>query len=224
MDFDVIMSILLIIGIDIVLGGDNAIVIALASRNLPVSVKNKAIFFGTGLAVIIRIILTILAVFLLKIPFLQLVGGILLIFIAYNLLTDNGDDASAIKPASTLLSAVRTIVFADVVMGFDNVLAIAGAANGHIVLVMIGLLFSVPIIVGGSKIILIFMEKHPSLIYVGAGILGYTAGNMIVHEPRLSDFFTNHAFLQIVIPFVTISIVILAGYITNIIKPKKIHN
>ncbi|WP_416828754.1 TerC family protein [Ectobacillus polymachus] len=224
MDFDVIMSILLIIGIDIVLGGDNAIVIALASRNLPVSVKNKAIFFGTGLAVIIRVILTILAVFLLKIPFLQLVGGILLIFIAYNLLTDNGDDASTIKPASTLFSAVRTIVFADVVMGFDNVLAIAGAANGHIVLVMIGLLFSVPIIVGGSKIILIFMEKHPSLIYVGAGILGYTAGNMIVHEPRLSDFFTNHAFLQIVIPFVTISIVILAGYITNIIKPKKVHN
>lgn len=224
MDFDVIMSILIIIGIDIVLGGDNAIVIALASRNLPVSVKNRAIFFGTGLAVIIRIILTILAVFLLKIPFLQFVGGMLLIFIAYNLLTENGEDTSSIKPASTLLSAVRTIVFADVVMGFDNVLAIAGAANGHIVLVMIGLLFSVPIIVGGSKIILIFMEKHPSLVYFGAGILGYTAGNMIVHEPRLSVIFSTYSFLQVVVPIVTIVLVLSAGYLTNIMKPKKIHH
>ena len=116
----------MIVGIDVVLGGDNAIVIALASRNLPESKRNKAILIGTLLAIVLRIILTILAVYLLDIPFLQLIGGILLTFIAVNLLTDNSNDLSSIQGKTTLFQAVRTIVFADLVMGFDNVIAIAG--------------------------------------------------------------------------------------------------
>ena len=120
----------MIVGIDVVLGGDNAIVIALASRNLPESKRNKAILIGTLLAIVLRIILTILAVYLLDIPFLQLIGGVLLTLIAVNLLTDNSNDLSSIQGKTTLFQAVRTIVFADLVMGFDNVIAIAGALTG----------------------------------------------------------------------------------------------
>ncbi|WP_028402585.1 TerC family protein [Ectobacillus panaciterrae] len=224
MDLDFLMSVLIIIGIDIVLGGDNAIVIALASRNLPEKQRNKAIFLGTGLAIVIRILLTIVAVYLLQIPFLQLVGGILLLFIAYNLLADEGDDLSNIKASTTLMAAVRTIVFADIVMGFDNVLAIAGAAEGHIILVVLGLLVSVPIIIWGSKLILTFMERYPSLVYVGAGILAYTAGKMILHEHRLANFFAQYPYLDFALPIITVIAVLSAGYIMNQIKMKKAHN
>lgn len=122
----------MIVGIDVVLGGDNAIVIALASRNLPESKRNKAISIGTLLAIVLRIVLTILAVYLLDIPFLQLIGGVLLTLIAVNLLTDNSNDLSSIQGKTTLFQAVRTIVFADLVMGFDNVIAIAGRDSREI--------------------------------------------------------------------------------------------
>ncbi|UOY92145.1 TerC family protein [Ectobacillus sp. JY-23] len=223
MELDFLMSVLVIIGIDIVLGGDNAIVIALASRNLPAQQRNKAIFIGTGLAILIRILLTIVAVYLLKIPFLQLVGGILLLFIAYNLLTDDGDDLSNIKAGATLSAAIRTIVFADIVMGFDNILAIAGAANGHIILVVLGLLVSVPIIVWGSKIILTLMERFPALVYVGAGILAYTAGTMMLHEPRLEGFFAKYPIIDYALPIGMVLLVLLVGYTMNQIKMKKAH-
>lgn len=215
MDLEFITSILVIIGIDIVLGGDNAIVIALASRNLPERQRNKAIFIGTGLAVVVRVLLTIVAVYLLTIPFLQLVGGLFLIYIAYNLIVDEDDGAANIKGGTTLFSAIRTIVFADLVMGFDNVIAIAGASGGHILLVILGLLVSVPIIVWGSKLILKLMERFPIIIYIGAGILGYTAGSMIVHEKRLASFFEANSILAPVIQFSTIVLVIAAGMITN---------
>ena len=171
MDLEFLTSVLMIVGIDVVLGGDNAIVIALASRNLPESKRNKAILIGTLLAIVLRIILTILAVYLLDIPFLQLIGGVLLTLIAVNLLTDNSNDLSSIQGKTTLFQAVRTIVFADLVMGFDNVIAIAGAAHGRFLLVIIGLLISIPIIIWGSKLILILMERFPFLIYCGAAIL-----------------------------------------------------
>ncbi len=176
MDLEFLTSVLMIVGIDVVLGGDNAIVIALASRNLPESKRNKAILIGTLLAIVLRIVLTILAVYLLDIPFLQLIGGVLLTLIAVNLLTDNSNDLSSIQGKTTLFQAVRTIVFADLVMGFDNVIAIAGAAHGRFSLVIIGLLISIPIIIWGSKLILMLMERFPFLIYCGAAILAYTAG------------------------------------------------
>lgn len=224
MDFEFLTQILIIVGIDIVLGGDNAIVIALASRNLPENKRNKAIFLGTGLAVIVRILLTIIAVYLLQIPYLQLIGGIFLIFIAYNLLTGDEDDSSKIRGGTTLASAIRTIVFADLVMGFDNVIAVAGAAEGSFLLVMIGLFISVPIIIWGSKLILLLMEKFPILVYAGAAILAYTAGNMITHEEQLYTFFHNHPIFTIAIPVSTIIVVILSGWLKNQLTIHKVHS
>ncbi|HHW39055.1 MAG TPA: TerC family protein [Bacillales bacterium] len=213
MDFELLSQILIIIGIDIVLGGDNAIVIALACRNLPVNRRNKAILIGTGLAIIVRIALTILAVYLLMIPYLQLVGGLFLIYIAYNLLTEEGDDVNKIRGGTSLFQAVRTIVVADLVMGFDNVLAVAGAAGGKIMLVVVGLLISIPIIVWGSKIILKFMERFPIIIYIGAGILALTAGKMITHEERIQPLLETYSYSYYIIPLITIVFVLVAGLI-----------
>ncbi len=185
MELELITSILIIIGIDIVLGGDNAIVIALACRNLPERYRNKAIVIGTLLAIICRIILTVGAVYLLAIPFLQFVGGVLLIYIAVQLIMDHGEE-TIVKGSSSLAVAIKTIVVADIVMGIDNVMAVAGAAHGNFYLVIIGLVFSIPIIIWGSKIILVAMEKYPIIIHLGASILCYTAGKMIINEPRVA--------------------------------------
>ncbi|WP_093137511.1 TerC family protein [Salinibacillus kushneri] len=217
-----IMSILAIIGIDLVLGGDNAIVIALASRNLPRSQRNKAIIWGTGLAICIRVLLTAVALYLLQIPFLKLVGGLLLIYIAIHLLTDDEDEPD-IKGSDNLLSAIKTIVFADVVMGFDNVIALAGASGGNIILVIIGLLISVPIIIWGSKIILLFMEKFPILVYIGASILAYTAGEMILGEERLQSLFEQYYALQYILPIATILFVVIVGQYINQRKIKTVN-
>jgi YjbE family integral membrane protein len=214
LDIEIIKSILIIIGIDIVLGGDNAIVIALASRNLPEHQRNKAIIWGTGLAIVIRILLTAVALYLLQIPFLKLIGGLLLIYIAVNLLTDK-DEGIEIEAKDNLLSAIKTIVFADMIMGFDNVLAIAGASNDHLELVIIGLLISVPIIIWGSKIILYFMEQFPALVYIGAGILAFTAAETILGEERLKPIFDHYEFLYNLIPFGTILFVLVTGFIVN---------
>ncbi len=218
MELDFLTSILMIVGIDVVLGGDNAIVIALASRNLPESKRNKAILIGTVLAIVLRILLTILAVYLLDIPFLQLIGGILLTLIAVNLLTDNSNNLSSIQGKTTLFQAIRTIVFADLVMGFDNVLAIAGAAHGNFTLVIIGLLISIPIIIWGSKLILLFMERFPFLIYCGGAILAYTAGRMVTHEVRLANFFQHNPTFATSMPFLFIFTVLAIGFIVQHIK------
>lgn len=218
MDLEIITSILLIIGIDIILGGDNAIVIALACRNLPENKRNKAIVLGTVLAVLIRIVVTIAAVFLLKVPFLQFAGGVFLLLLAYKLLIDHSDDTSNIKAGITLFAAIKTIVIADLIMGIDNVIAIAGAAHGNIYLVILGLCVSIPIIIWGSKVILYLMERFPILIYFGAGILAYTAGKMIVSEERLHYLFDSYQPLFSMIPFLSICIILFAGLLTNRIK------
>ncbi|MCP8615583.1 TerC family protein [Salirhabdus salicampi] len=210
LDLEIIKAILIIIGIDIVLGGDNAIVIALASRNLPEKQRNKAILWGTAFAIGVRVILTAVALYLLQIPFLKLVGGLLLIYIAVKLLADDEADPN-IQPKDNLLSAIKTIVFADIVMGFDNVLAIAGASHGNIWLVVMGLLVSVPIIIWGSKLILHFMEKYPIIVYIGASILAYTAAEMILGEERLHHFYDQYHFTHYLLPIITILFVIVVG-------------
>ncbi len=192
----------MIIGIDLILGGDNAIVIAMACRNLPEKQRSKAIIFGTILAVFCRILLTIMAVYLLQIPFLKLAGGIFLLYIAFSFITGNEDDPS-INSYQSLGKAIQTIVLADLVMGFDNVIAIAGAANGHFELVLFGLVISIPIIVWGSHIILLLMNRFPIIIYAGGGILAYTAGKMIAHEKWTQVVFSNHPSLQLTIPYAT---------------------
>ncbi|ADI27675.1 TerC family protein [Geobacillus sp. C56-T3] len=184
-----IVSILLIIGIDVILGGDNAVVIALASRNLPEQKRNVAIIVGTALAIAVRIVLTVAVVWLLTIPFLQLAGGVVLFWIALKLIRQKDEKPTMIKAEPSLWKAIQTIVAADVAMGLDNVIAIAGAAQGHIGLVVFGFLCSVPIIILGSKIILYAMERFPILIYAGGALLAYTAGKMIAAEERLRPFY-----------------------------------
>ncbi|AOL33698.1 TerC family protein [Geobacillus thermoleovorans] len=184
-----IVSILLIIGIDVILGGDNAVVIALASRNLPEQKRNVAIIVGTALAIAVRIVLTVAVVWLLTIPFLQLAGGVVLFWIALKLIGQKDEKPTMIKAEPSLWKAIQTIVAADVAMGLDNVIAIAGAAQGHIGLVVFGFLCSVPIIILGSKIILYAMERFPILIYAGGALLAYTAGKMIAAEERLRSFY-----------------------------------
>lgn len=183
-------GLLSIIIIDLVLAGDNAVVIALAARRLPRALQKKAIFWGTFGAVALRIVLTIGVVYLLELPGLMLVGGLLLIPIAWKLLrqNDNGDDPH-VREATGFWAAIRTIVVADALMGLDNVLGIAGAAKGHIGLVVIGLMISVPLIVWGSTLILRLMERFPVIIYVGAGTIAWTAARMIAHDHFLAAWF-----------------------------------
>lgn len=219
LETDFLISLLQIIAIDILLGGDNAIVIALASRNLPETQRNKAIFLGTGLAIIVRIILTVLAVYLLNIPYLYLIGGVLLVIIAYKLILEEDEDLN-VKAGKSLSDAVKTIVFADIAMGLDNVLAVAGAAHGNIILVMIGLLVSVPIIIWGSKIILHFMERFPLLIYLGAGVLAFTAAGMITEEKMIHSVFADNPLLEYGVYIFLILGVIFGGIFTNKLKGK----
>ncbi|MBH0228796.1 TerC family protein [Halobacillus yeomjeoni] len=214
MTWDMLEPILIIISIDIILGGDNAVVIALASRNLPEEQRNKAILFGTGLAIVARILLTTVALYMLQIPFLQLIGGILLFFIALKLLLDTGEDQH-ITPGDSLIAAVKTIVFADIVMGFDNVLAIAGASHNNIVLVIIGLLVSVPIIVWGSRFILMLMDRFPLLIYFGAGLLAYTAAEMIAEDSYVLHILYEFPKITHWLPLFSVMFVVLLGYILN---------
>jgi len=179
-----------IVVIDLVLAGDNAIVIALAARNLPKLHQRKAILWGTLGAVVVRTSLTVAVLWLLQVPGLMLAGGALLVWIAYRLLTgDDGGREHDVAPAASFWAAMRTIVIADAVMGLDNVLAVAGAAHGSILLVVLGLLISIPIVVWGSTLILHWLERFPSLLYVGGAVLAWTAVKMITGEPFLEEFF-----------------------------------
>jgi YjbE family integral membrane protein len=176
-------ALLAIIVIDLVLAGDNAIVIALAARNLPEKEKTRAIVWGTVGAIVVRAAMTMGVVWLLKIPGLMLIGGLLLIWIAVRLIAPNesGDDHS--PTATTFWGAMKTIVIADAVMGVDNVLAVAGAAHGSFVLVVLGLLISIPIVVWGSRLVLKLIERFPSVIMIGGGVLAFTAAKMVLKEP-----------------------------------------
>ena len=178
-----------IVIIDLVLAGDNAIVIALAARNLPPHLRSKAIAWGTIGAIVVRSAMTIVVVWLLKIPGLLLAGGALLLWIAYKLLIDNNDDEShGISSATNFWGAMRTIVVADAVMGLDNVLAVAGAAHGSFLLVVLGLLISIPIVIWGSQLILKFVTKYPAIVYIGAGVLVWTGVKMMTTEPLVKEY------------------------------------
>lgn len=182
-----------IILIDLVLAGDNAIVIALAARNLPSHLQRKAIVWGTVGAIVVRSVMTIGVVWLLKIPGLMALGGLGLLWIAYRLIAEDGGGDEHGPTATTFWGAMRTIVVADALMGVDNVLGVAGAAHGAIDLVVIGLLVSVPIVVFGSSIVLKLVERFPIIIHAGAAVLAFTAGKMIVGEPLLDAVFDPHA-------------------------------
>ncbi len=184
-------ALLAIVLIDLVLAGDNAIVIALAARSLPAHLQKKAIVWGTVGAIVVRSLMTIGVVWLLRIPGLLLVGGLGLLWIAYKLIADQSDDEEHGVGASTFWGAMKTIVVADALMGIDNVLGVAGAAHGAFDLVVIGLLISIPIVVFGSTMVLKLVERFPWIMYVGAAVLAFTAARMIVSEPWLAGVFGN---------------------------------
>jgi YjbE family integral membrane protein len=181
-------ALMAIVVIDLVLAGDNAIVIALAARNLPKPLQRRAVLWGTLGAVVVRASLTVGVLWLLQVPGLMLAGGALLMWIAYRLLTgDDGGREHDLAPAMSFWAAMRTIVIADAVMGLDNVLAVAGAAHGSMLLVVLGLVISIPIVVWGSTLILHWIERFPSLLYIGGAVLAWTAARMIVGEPLVEE-------------------------------------
>jgi len=209
------MALLKIIAIDIILSGDNAIVIAMATKRLPKYQQNKAIIIGTSGAVLLRVILAMIVVYLLQIPFVHLFGGVLLLFIAYNVLVEKKTEKPIVS-SNGLSKAVWTIIIADAVMSLDNVVAIAGAANGHVVMIAIGVAISIPIMIFGSKLIVRIMETYRWIAYVGAGILAWTAGEMIMQEASIVHLLhlDEKAFMYAIIAGLT-AFILLIGYLKN---------
>lgn len=205
------IALLNIIFIDLILAGDNAIVIGMAARKLPVHIQKKAIMLGTAGAVLLRIAATLIVVWLLKIPWLLAIGGVMLVYIAYKVLADDGGHES-IAAKDSLWPAVRTIVIADAAMGLDNVIAVAGASKQHMILVVLGLLISVPIVIWGSTIFIKLLERFPWIAYVGAAVLAYTASHMITEEPHFLPFFTDKPVLRYLFIAIIILGVLWAGY------------
>ena len=204
-----------VVMIDLVLAGDNAIVIGMAARNVPVEHRQKAIFLGMGGAIFVRVLATAGVVYLLQVPGLLLAGGVLLIWIAYKLLAEDQGNRHEIDAKDSLFAAVRTIVIADAVMGIDNVLGVAGAAHGSILLVALGLLISVPIIIWGSTFFIKCVEKYPLVIYAGAGILAWTAAKMIVGEPLLDAVFKPFPAMQWMVMAAAVAGVLGSGWLRN---------
>ncbi|HEV6967733.1 MULTISPECIES: TerC family protein [Roseateles] len=190
------IALLKIIWVNVLLSGDNAVVIALAARNLPASQQKRAIVFGSGAAIVLRVVLTLFAVRLLQLPWLKLIGAVLLLWIGIQLLADDEGEAD-VHAHSSLWSAVRTILVADLVMSLDNVIAVAAAANSapenlRVILLVIGLGLSIPLIIFGSTLLLKLMERFPAIITLGAALLGFVAGEMATTDAAVHEWFETH--------------------------------
>lgn len=181
------IAVLQIVWIDILLSGDNAVVIAMACRSLPERQRRIGILLGAGTAVVLRIAFALVVSTLLGVPFLRILGGVLLLWIAVKLVTGEDEEAHDLDPSQTLWRAVRTIAIADAVMSLDNVVAIAAASKGHPELFVIGLLLSIPLIVTGASLIAALIQRFPAVIWAGAGLLGWIAGEMIVTDPLIAS-------------------------------------
>ena len=179
---------------NIVLSGDNAVVIAMAARRLPADQQKKAVFWGSAAAIVMRIILTLVAIQLLALPYLKLIGAVLLVYIGVQLLTDgDGDEEEGAhkEVRHGMGAAIRTILIADLVMSLDNVIAVAAAAKGNTLLLIVGLAVSVPLIIFGSTLLMKVMDRFPFIITFGAALLGFLAGEMLVSDPAVSHWFTS---------------------------------
>ena len=191
MTAEFLTGLLSIIVIDLVLAGDNALLIGLIAKSLPKKQQKKVIIIGTFGAIIVRILLTIVAVRLLEIDGLLLAGGVVLIYIAYKIILSN--DEMSINPSKKgVWGAIGTIMLADILMGIDNVIGVAGAAHGNFLLVIIGLFISIPIVVWGSSLVIKLINRFPIIIYIGAGVLGWTASKMIMKDGYVAPFFQSH--------------------------------
>ena len=213
-----IISILQIIAIDLVLGGDNAIVIALACKNLPEKQRKLGIFYGALGAIVLRVLMVFFASALLLISGLKIIGGVLLFWIGIKLILDsNKENSLNVNQENNLFGAIKTIIIADFVMSLDNSVAIAGAADGNIYLVIFGLLLSVPIIIWGSNIILKLIDKYPIIIYLGSALLGWIAGDMIQTDIFTTTYFEAHEILKY-FPFIGSLFVILYSLMFKLLR------
>ncbi|MEJ6021459.1 TerC family protein [Ramlibacter sp. PS4R-6] len=187
-----------IIWINIILSGDNAVVIALAARTLPPHQQRMAVLWGAGAAVVLRVVLTVVAVKLLALPYLQIVGGLLLLWIGVQLLSEDDEDANDTdeEKASNLMSAIRTILIADLVMSLDNVIAVAAAAGGSTTLLVLGLAISIPLVIFGATLMVKLMERYPIIVVAGAGLIGWVAGETIVSDAILKDVLEANKWLH----------------------------
>lgn len=205
-----------IVVIDLALAGDNAIVIALAARGLPARSRRLAIIWGTVGAIVVRCAMTLIVVWLLGIPGLMAAGGLVLVWIAYKLMKPQGaEPGHEVRPAVGFWAAMQTIVIADAAMGLDNVLAVAGAAHGSFLLVVLGLLISIPIVIWGSTLILGWIERYPWIVHLGVAVLAWTAAKMIVDEPLFKDFFAAHLAAAFALYAAVIGGVFGAGFIAS---------
>ncbi len=220
-----------IIWIDILLSGDNAVVIALASRNLPPELKRKVVFWGAAFAIGLRVVFTLLTNFLLDMPWIKAIGAVLLIWVAVKLLLSEEEDTSKIKPADSLRQAIQTIAIADLVMSLDNVLAIAAAAKGSVGLIIFGLLASIPLVIAGSQLILKVLHRYPILVWAGATLLGWVAGEIFSHDVGITKTLGWHmpsinimSFSVNAAPVIGAIIVLILGFIVTQrrLKHKKI--
>ena len=196
---------------NIILSGDNAVVIALAARSLPPHQQKQAIFWGSGAAVVLRVVLTLIAVKLLELPYLQIIGGLLLLWIGVQLLGDEDDEEGESSETGGLMAAVRTILIADLVMSLDNVIAVAAAAKGSMVLLVLGLLISIPLVVFGSTLMIKLMERFPIIVILGAALIGWVAGETILGDRSLEAVVAANGWLHYVGPLAGAAFVIVVG-------------
>lgn len=211
---DQLSNLLTIVLLDLVLAGDNAIVIALAARNLPQHLQSRAVFWGTFGAIAVRVLLTAMVVLLLKLPGLMLAGGATLLPIAWKLLKRE-DGRPDVAAATGFWPALRTIITADALMGLDNVLAIAGASKGHLGLVVLGLLISLPLVAWGSTLILKLIDRFPFIVYIGAGAIAFTAARMIAHDHLVAGWFQAHRWTAHALAALLVVTVCGGGWWTN---------
>lgn len=207
-----ILQLFSIILINLLLSGDNALVIALASRNLPVSQQKQAMLWGCAGAISLRIVLTFIAVFLLTIPYLQMIAGILLLWIAVKLVADH-KDCERLAGKRNLSGVIKTIITADFVMSLDNVIAIIGAAKGNIALLVLGIVISIPIIIWGSKCICVVIRKWPFIIIVGSFFLGWTAAQMILADQYIASLISPYSGMETIISGFLGAVVVILGKI-----------
>jgi YjbE family integral membrane protein len=200
-----------IIWINIILSGDNAVVIALAARSLPPHQQTKAVIFGSGAAVVLRIILTVVAAKLLALPYLQIVGGLLLLWIGVQLLGDEDEGEGEAKEYGSLMAAIRTILIADLVMSLDNVIAVAAAAKGSMTLLILGLAISIPLVIFGSTMMIKLMERFPVIVVLGAALIGWVGGETIVSDTSLRPYLESAPWLHYAGAAVGAAVVVMIG-------------
>lgn len=206
------LALLEIMWVNILLSGDNAIVIALACRNLSENQRKKGVFWGVLAAVILRVVLTIFAVKLLELPYLKFVGGLLLIWIGIQLIGPQAEENHEVDAKSRLFDAVKTILIADLAMSLDNVIAVAGAAKGEILLLVVGLAMSIPLVVWGSRVVIVLLERFSWAVLLGGGLLGYLAGEMIDTDGAIGPILhVNLHFPEHYLPYICVVVVMVIG-------------